>query len=250
MRGREARARRSPVEGRRGASAEERGAANAERATARVTETGRFGFVDAQDAFKRPNASSAPDAAEATHGTRGRSTRARAEIKIDPHHGSTLTWPGEKLTSSLLPFAPSADVMFALTSPALATQKAALGGRGLRSSKRAAASSRRAVAVAPKAKLYDNILETIGQTPIVKINRLAPEGINLYAKAEFFNPCSSVKDRYARATTPRGARTRPDASRSAPPRRRADRRPESSSGESAPKKRGGHFSPPPTRVDR
>ena len=140
--------------------------------------------------------------------------------------------------------------MFALTSPALATQKAALGGRGLRSSKRAAASSRRAVAVAPKAKLYDNILETIGQTPIVKINRLAPEGINLYAKAEFFNPCSSVKDRYARATTPRGARTRPDASRSAPPRCRADRRPESSSGESAPKKRGGHFSPPPTRVDR
>lgn len=140
--------------------------------------------------------------------------------------------------------------MFALTSPALATQKAALGGRGLRSSKRSAASSRRAVAVAPKAKLYDNILETIGQTPIVKINRLAPEGINLYAKAEFFNPCSSVKDRYARATTPRGARTRPDASRSAPPRRRADRRPESSSGESAPKKRGGHFSPPPTRVDR
>ena len=82
----------------------------------------------------------APNArAEATHGTRGRSTRARAEIKIDPHHGSTLTWPGEKLTSSLLPFAPSADVMFALTSPALATQKAALGGRGLRSSKRAAA---------------------------------------------------------------------------------------------------------------
>ena len=86
--------------------------------------------------------------------------------------------------------------MFALTSPALATQKAALGGRGLRSSKRAAASSRRAVAVAPKAKLYDNILETIGQTPIVKINRLAPEGVTMYAKAEFFNPCSSVKDRY------------------------------------------------------
>ena len=86
--------------------------------------------------------------------------------------------------------------MFALTSPALATQKAALGGRGLRSSKRAAASSRRAVAVAPKAKLYDNILETIGDTPIVKINRLAPEGVTMYAKAEFFNPCSSVKDRY------------------------------------------------------
>ena len=43
---------------------------------------------------------------------------------------------------------------------------------------------------------YDNILETIGDTPIVKINRLAPEGVTMYAKAEFFNPCSSVKDRY------------------------------------------------------
>ena len=76
VRGREARARRSPVEGRRGASAEERGAANAERATARVTETGRFGFVDAQDAFKRPNASSAPDA-RGGHARHTRSVHAR-----------------------------------------------------------------------------------------------------------------------------------------------------------------------------
>jgi cysteine synthase len=47
--------------------------------------------------------------------------------------------------------------------------------------------------------MYDNILETIGDTPVIKINRLAPEGVTIYAKAEFFNPCSSVKDRYVGA---------------------------------------------------
>ena len=44
---------------------------------------------------------------------------------------------------------------------------------------------------------YDSILGTIGGTPVVRINRLAPEGINLYAKVESFNPLSSVKDRLA-----------------------------------------------------
>ena len=44
---------------------------------------------------------------------------------------------------------------------------------------------------------YDNILETIGNTPVVKINKLAPEGVNLYAKIEAFNPMGSVKDRLA-----------------------------------------------------
>jgi cysteine synthase A len=44
---------------------------------------------------------------------------------------------------------------------------------------------------------YDNILETIGRTPVVRINRLAPEGIKLFVKAESFNPLSSVKDRLA-----------------------------------------------------
>ena len=37
--------------------------------------------------------------------------------------------------------------------------------------------------------------KTVGDTPIIKINKMAPEGITMYAKAEFFNPCSSVKDR-------------------------------------------------------
>jgi cysteine synthase A len=47
------------------------------------------------------------------------------------------------------------------------------------------------------ANLYENILATIGNTPVVRINKLAPAGINLYAKAESFNPLSSVKDRLA-----------------------------------------------------
>jgi len=45
--------------------------------------------------------------------------------------------------------------------------------------------------------IYDNILQTIGRTPIVKINRLAPAHVAMYVKCEFFNPMSSVKDRLA-----------------------------------------------------
>ena len=45
--------------------------------------------------------------------------------------------------------------------------------------------------------IYQSILETIGQTPIVRLNRLAPEHINVYVKLEAFNPMSSVKDRLA-----------------------------------------------------
>jgi cysteine synthase A len=46
-------------------------------------------------------------------------------------------------------------------------------------------------------KRYANILETVGNTPVVKINRLAPDGVNLYVKIEAFNPLGSVKDRLA-----------------------------------------------------
>jgi cysteine synthase A len=46
---------------------------------------------------------------------------------------------------------------------------------------------------------YDNILETIGNTPLVKLNKLAPPGVNVYVKVESFNPMGSVKDRMARA---------------------------------------------------
>ncbi|MDR3470953.1 MAG: cysteine synthase A [Devosia sp.] len=44
---------------------------------------------------------------------------------------------------------------------------------------------------------YENILKTIGNTPVVRINRLAPEGIDLWVKVEAFNPMGSVKDRLA-----------------------------------------------------
>jgi cysteine synthase len=45
--------------------------------------------------------------------------------------------------------------------------------------------------------IYDNILRTIGKTPIVRIQRLAPRQVTMYVKCEFFNPMSSVKDRLA-----------------------------------------------------
>ena len=44
---------------------------------------------------------------------------------------------------------------------------------------------------------FDSILGTVGNTPVVKINRLAPPGVNLFAKIEAFNPLGSVKDRLA-----------------------------------------------------
>tara|TARA_R110002020_G_scaffold84654_3_gene209510 strand:+ start:2023 stop:2979 length:957 start_codon:yes stop_codon:yes gene_type:complete len=47
--------------------------------------------------------------------------------------------------------------------------------------------------------IHDSILGTVGNTPIVRINRLAPEGVAMYAKLEYFNPMSSVKDRLATA---------------------------------------------------
>ena len=45
--------------------------------------------------------------------------------------------------------------------------------------------------------IYDSILGTIGRTPIVRINRLAPAHVTMYVKCEFFNPLASVKDRLA-----------------------------------------------------
>lgn len=45
--------------------------------------------------------------------------------------------------------------------------------------------------------IYNNILETIGNTPVISINKLAPDGVDMYVKVEAFNPMSSVKDRLA-----------------------------------------------------
>lgn len=45
--------------------------------------------------------------------------------------------------------------------------------------------------------IFNNILETIGKTPVIRINNLAPSGVDMYVKVEAFNPMSSVKDRLA-----------------------------------------------------
>src|SRR5579871_6522273 len=44
---------------------------------------------------------------------------------------------------------------------------------------------------------YQSIVETVGRTPVVRINRLGPKGVNLFVKIEAFNPLGSVKDRLA-----------------------------------------------------
>jgi cysteine synthase A len=48
-----------------------------------------------------------------------------------------------------------------------------------------------------RGRLYDSVVDTIGNTPCIRLNRIAPAHVRLYVKAEFFNPASSVKDRLA-----------------------------------------------------
>lgn len=48
-----------------------------------------------------------------------------------------------------------------------------------------------------RGRLYDDVTQTIGDTPCIKIGSLAPTGVDVYVKAEFFNPAASVKDRLA-----------------------------------------------------
>ena len=48
-----------------------------------------------------------------------------------------------------------------------------------------------------RGRRYDSVMDTIGNTPCIRINRLAPDGVDVYVKAEFFNPAASVKDRLA-----------------------------------------------------
>ena len=50
---------------------------------------------------------------------------------------------------------------------------------------------------AGRGRLYDNVLDTIGDTPCIRINALGPKGVTIYVKAEAFNPGGSVKDRLA-----------------------------------------------------
>src|SRR5215510_9306457 len=48
-----------------------------------------------------------------------------------------------------------------------------------------------------RGRRYESIVDTIGDTPCIRVNHLAPSHVSLYVKAEFFNPASSVKDRLA-----------------------------------------------------
>src|SRR6266480_1192244 len=59
----------------------------------------------------------------------------------------------------------------------------------------------------PMKHKYQNILDTIGNTPVVRINKLAPEGANLFVKIEAFNPMGSVKDRLALGVIEEAERT-------------------------------------------
>lgn len=47
-------------------------------------------------------------------------------------------------------------------------------------------------------KIYNNLVELVGNTPIIKLNKLGPEGVNILLKLESFNPGGSVKDRIAK----------------------------------------------------
>lgn len=48
-----------------------------------------------------------------------------------------------------------------------------------------------------RGRLFESVVDTIGDTPVIRVKRLAPDGVRLYVKAEFFNPAASVKDRLA-----------------------------------------------------
>jgi cysteine synthase len=48
-----------------------------------------------------------------------------------------------------------------------------------------------------RGRLFDSVLDTVGDTPCIRVNTLAPDHVRLYVKSEFFNPAASVKDRLA-----------------------------------------------------
>ena len=70
-----------------------------------------------------------------------------------------------------------------------------VGGKGKLIPKRETAMTNRTTA--GRGQRYDSVLETVGDTPVIRINRIAPKGVTVYVKAEAFNPGASVKDRLA-----------------------------------------------------
>src|SRR5690606_26201907 len=79
--------------------------------------------------------------------------------------------------------------------PGLGRRPGAFGGLRHRANGAAVLRSAQPVATVfregVRVMIHDSILGTVGNTPIVRINRLAPEGVAMYAKLEFFNPMSS-----------------------------------------------------------
>ena len=48
-----------------------------------------------------------------------------------------------------------------------------------------------------RGRLFDSVLDTIGDTPVIRVNNIPTKGATIYVKAEAINPCGSVKDRLA-----------------------------------------------------
>src|SRR5512138_1759350 len=48
-----------------------------------------------------------------------------------------------------------------------------------------------------RGRLFDSVLDTVGDTPCIRVNNIVPKGVRIYVKAEAFNPAASVKDRLA-----------------------------------------------------
>src|SRR4051795_8216235 len=60
---------------------------------------------------------------------------------------------------------------------------------------------------AGRGRLFDSILDTVGDTPAIRVNNLGPAHATIYVKAEFFNPAASVKDRLALSIVEEGERS-------------------------------------------
>ena len=60
---------------------------------------------------------------------------------------------------------------------------------------------------AGRGRLFDSILETVGDTPVIRVNNLVTAHATIYVKSEFFNPASSVNDRLALNIIEEGERT-------------------------------------------
>ena len=73
-----------------------------------------------------------------------------------------------------------------------------------------------------RGRLFESVLDTVGDTPTIRVNNVGVGGRTIYVKAEFFNPAASVKDRLALNIIEEGERS--GALETGPDRRRGDQR--------------------------